>query len=123
MKNGSIKNKQENTRENFKPTVRVLKNIKASMIDKSYICKTLAPSYFLECLIYNSDNQNFRNSSYSEIAVAIINQFNSDLDNGSMENYLVQNEQRKLFGSEDQQWDINDASTFVGQLIKFWNEF
>ena len=123
LKNGSEKNKKGNTRENFKPTVRVLKNIKASMIDKGYISKTLAPSYFLECLIYNSDNQNFRNSSYSEITVAIINQFDRDLDNGNMENYLVQNEQQQLFGTEDQQWDINDASTFVGQLIKFWNEF
>lgn len=123
LKNGSIKNEQENTRGNFKQTVRVLKNIKASMVAKEYISKTLAPSYFLECLIYNSDNRNFRNSSYSEITAAIINQFSSDLDNGNMENYFVQNGQRKLFGLEDQQWDINDASTFVKQLIKFWNEF
>lgn len=123
LENGSIKNKQGNTGENFKPTVRVLKNIKASMVDKGYISKTLAPSYFLECLIYNSDNQNFINSSYSEIAVAIINQFSRDLDNGNMENCLVQNGQRKLCGLEDQQWDINDASTFVKQLIKFWKEF
>ena len=123
LKNGSIKNEQGNTGGNFKPTVRVLKNIKASMVGKGYISKTLAPSYFLECLIYNSDNQNFINSSYSEITVAIINQFSRDLDNGNMENYLVQNGQRKLFGLEDQQWNINDASTFVKQLIKFWNEF
>jgi len=123
LKNGSKKNKEENTSGNFKPTVRVLKNIKASMIDNGYISKTLAPSYFLECLIYNSDNQNFRNDSYSGISVAIINQFNRDLDNGNMENYLVQNGQQQLFGVEDQQWDINDASIFVSQLIKFWNEF
>jgi hypothetical protein len=40
-----------------------------------------------------------------------------------MATYLVQNEQRKLFGSEDQQWNIEDATTFVNQLIKFWNEY
>lgn len=123
LKNGSIKNRQENTNGNFKPSVRVLKNMKASMIDREYITKELAPSYFLECLIYNSQNSNFRQSYYSDIAVSIINQFSADLKNGNMANYLVQNEQRKLFGSEDQQWNIDDATTFVNQLIRFWNEY
>jgi hypothetical protein len=123
LKNGSLKNQQENTSGNFKPSVRVLKNMKAAMIDKGYITKTLAPSYFLECLIYNSDNINFRKNSFSEIAISIINQFSNDVNNGKMANYLVQNEQSKLFGTNDQQWNIDDATIFVNQLIKFWNEY
>lgn len=123
LKNGSIKNQQESTSGNFKPTVRVLKNIKASMVQKGYILKTLAPSYFLECLIYNSDNINFKQSTYQDIAVSIINQFHNDIQNGKMINYLVQNEQDKLFGISDQQWNIDDATLFVKQLIKFWKEY
>ena len=90
---------------------------------KQYILKTLAPSYFLECLIYNSDNINFRQSTYQEIAVSIINQFHNDIQNGKMINYLVQNEQDKLFGTTDQQWNIDDATFFVNRLIEFWNEY
>lgn len=123
LKNGSVKNQQEKTNGNFKPTVRVLKNIKASMVQKGYILKTLAPSYFLECLIYNSDNINFRQSTYQAIAISIINQFHNDIQNGKMINYLVQNEQDKLFGNTDQQWNIDDATLFVNQLIKFWKEY
>ena len=123
LKNGSIKNQQENTNGNFKPTVRVLKNIKASMVQKGYITKKLAPSYFLECLIYNSNNGNFKQNSYSEMSVSIINQFQNDIQNSTMINYLVQNEQGKLFGTNDQQWNIEDAKLFVNQLIKFWNEY
>ena len=123
LKNGSIKNRQENTNGNFKPSVRVLKNMKVSMVNKGYITKELAPSYFLECLIYNSENSNFQSNTYQQIAVSIINQFSTDLKNGSMANYLVQNEQRNLFGSEEQQWNIEDATTFVNQLIKFWKEY
>lgn len=123
LKNGSIKNRNENTNGNFKPAVRVLKNMKASMVDKGYITKELAPSYFLECLIYNSDNSNFRNSTYSDIAAAIINQFYKDNKDGTMVDYLVQNEQLKIFGNQDQQWNMADATTFVTQLVKFWNEF
>ena len=123
LKNGSLKNKQTNTNSNFKPTVRVFKNMKASMINNGYITKELAPSYFLECLIYNAENSNFRYQTLGEIAVAIINQFNSDLGNGAASNYLVQNQQRKLFGAGDQQWNLEDATTFANQLIKFWNEY
>ena len=123
LKNGSIKNQSENTSGNFKPVVRVLKNMKAAMVNSGYITKTLAPSYFLECLIYNSDNINFRKSTYGEIATSIINQFDRDLKNGKMINYLVQNEQNKLFGMEDSQWDIGNATIFVAQLIKFWNAY
>ena len=123
LKNGSIKNRQENTNGNFKPSVRVLKNMKAAMVNRGYITKELAPSYFLECLMYNSNNSNYRKSTYSDIMVSIINQFYNDNNDGTMTTYLVQNEQRKLFGSEDQQWNIADATTFVTQLIKFWNEY
>jgi hypothetical protein len=123
LKNGSIKNRQENTNGNFKPSVRVLKNMKATMVNRGYITKELAPSYFLECLMYNSSNSNYRKSTYSDIMIAIINQFYNDNNDGTMATYLVQNEQRKLFGSEDQQWNIADATTFVTQLIKFWNEY
>ena len=123
LKNGSVKNRQENTNGNFKPSVRVLKNMKATMVNRGYITKELAPSYFLECLMYNSANSNYKKNNYSDIMVAIINQFYNDNNDGTMAGYLVQNEQRKLFGSEDQQWNINDATTFVSQLIKFWNEY
>ena len=40
-----------------------------------------------------------------------------------MASYLVQNEQRKIFGNDEQQWSIANATTFVTQLIKFWNEY
>jgi hypothetical protein len=73
--------------------------------------------------MYNSSNSNYRKSTYSDIMIAIINQFYNDNNDGTMATYLVQNEQRKLFGSEDQQWNIADATTFVTQLIKFWNEY
>tara|TARA_E500000318_G_scaffold102506_1_gene106858 strand:- start:2004 stop:2921 length:918 start_codon:yes stop_codon:yes gene_type:complete len=123
LKNGSIKNRQENTYENFKPSVRVLKNMKATMVNRGYITKELAPSYFIECLMYNAKNSNYRKNTYSDIMVAIINQFYNDNNDGTMAEYLVQNEQRRLFGSEDQQWNKTDATTFVSQLIKFWNEY
>ncbi len=97
--------------------------MKAAMLSKGYIDKELAPSYFLECLMYNSSNENFRENNLSEIIVNIINQFYRDNKDGSISNYVVQNEQRKLFGTGEQQWNLNSASHFISQLIKFWSEY
>lgn len=121
--NGSIKNSSENTNGRFKPVVRILKNIKATMIKKGNIIEGLTPSYFLECLVYNSKDSNFRKTHFREIIVAIMDQFHQDIESGTIANYLVQNKQRKLFGNEDQQWNITYAKIFIKQLIKFWLEY
>jgi len=39
------------------------------------------------------------------------------------QNIWFKTSNEKLFGSEDQQWNIEDATIFVNQLIKFWNEY
>lgn len=119
--NGVTKNTQTNTYANFKSIVRIIKNIKATMVNKQIINKKLAPSYFLECLIYNARNNHFRKHSYTPICADIISQFALDIRTEDFEEYLVQNEQRKLFGIGNQQWNVNDAKKFVGHLLNFWN--
>lgn len=49
--NGIAKN--ERTQGEFKRIVRVFKNVRDSMIDDGTIRENLAPSYFVECLLYN----------------------------------------------------------------------
>lgn len=121
LNNGSRKNSR--TSSNYKPSIRVLKNIKARMIERNYIQKDTAPSYFLECLLYNSDDANYCQQTYGGILLAILRQFKRDMESGAMSQYLVQNEQRNLFGNEMQQWNTTDAYQFVTQIIKFWNEY
>ena len=43
----------------FKPTVRILKNMRNAMIAQGYIKDGLAPSYFLEGMLYNVPNGQF----------------------------------------------------------------
>ncbi|WP_282111697.1 nucleotidyltransferase domain-containing protein [Maribacter stanieri] len=120
--NGVIKNSQIKTLGNFKKIVRIFKNLKATMVSHGQIGKKVAPSYFVECLVYNARNNHFKKYSYSPIIVDIINQFASDILSGEIHNYVVQNEQRKLFGSGDQQWSVDNATIFVTQLVKLWKK-
>ena len=45
--------KHQGTRQWFKPTVRIYKNLRNRMIDEGLIDEGLAPSYYLEGLLYN----------------------------------------------------------------------
>lgn len=118
--NGASKNQICNN--NFKPTIRIIKNIKARLVNSGIISSSLAPSYFIEGLMYNMPNVDFQNSTHSSRVLAILKTFHSYSDS-QFESLLCQNGRRYLFGSSKQQWNIADCRIFRDQLIKFWNEF
>lgn len=48
--------KHQGTNSWFKPTVRVFKNIRNRMIENGYLQEGIAPSYFLEGMLWNVPN-------------------------------------------------------------------
>lgn len=118
--NGASKN--QNCNSSYKPAIRIIKNIKSILVSNGLIERSLAPSYFIEGLLFNMPNNDFLNSSYQSRILAILNTFYSYSDT-DLQNLICQNKQRYLFGNSDQQWDITDCKYFRNQLIKFWNEY
>jgi len=114
-------NKNSDCSSNYKPTVRIVKNMKSRMVDKGLIDKSIAPSYFIECLMYNISNSNYIHATYSDTIMSILNSLNNFQD-GEMKKLICQNEQRYLFGTSDQQWNLVDCKILISQLIEFWNE-
>lgn len=51
--------KHQATSNRFKPSVRVVKNMRNAMVDAHYIGDGVAPSYFLEGMLWNVPTQNF----------------------------------------------------------------
>lgn len=51
--------KHQATNQWFKPTVRILKNMRNGMASAGLIEKKIAPSYYLEGLLYNVPNDKF----------------------------------------------------------------
>ena len=51
--------KHQKTSGWYKKSVRMFKNIRNYIKENNYIPNNLAPSYFLECLLYNMPNENF----------------------------------------------------------------
>jgi len=116
------KNQNYRTSSNYKSTARIFRNIKAHLVITGEINSNLAPSYFVECLIYNGKDNCFTQNTYQLKVYELLQQFVSDFADNSVNNYVCQNEQRQLFGNGDQQWNKADAEKFLAQIIKLWDK-
>ena len=76
----------------------------------------IAPSYFLECLLYNVPNANF-GPTFRDTYYKVVNCLNGyDITNLS-----CQDEQLQLFGDEPEQWSVRKANQFIAALAQLWN--
>lgn len=120
--NGVNKNQNFRTNGNYKSTVRIFRNIKANLVQSGKINSASAPSYFVECLIYNGNDNCFSQNTYQSKVYELLKQFSSDFADNSVDNYVCQNEQRMLLGNGDQQWNKADAKSFLDAVVNLWND-
>jgi hypothetical protein len=110
--------KNGRTNSNFKPSVRMFKNARSYLIDKGVLTSDVAPSYFLECFLYNVPDRcylNSRKDTYWEVLTW--------LRGNNWEQFVCQNQQDSLFGYASTQWDINDAVRLVQALMDLWDNW
>ncbi len=117
-KNGVQKNAQFVTNGWFKPTVRIFKNARTYLINKNVISSKIAPSYFLQCLLYNVPDR-FFGYSYNRTFLNIL----TWLYETDISNCICQNGQIDLFGNTPEQWSLGDANILKNALINLWNNW
>lgn len=116
--NGQAKNADGVTDGNYKPTVRMFKNARKHLVDHGALKETVAPSYFIECLLYNMPNALFVNSR-PDTMLGILRYLNrGDLD---MSKYVCQNGRIYLFGGTPEQWRMDIAQTYIKTVTSLWN--
>lgn len=116
--NGVRKNDQSNTSGWYKPTVRLFKNTRTYLVDQGTIAEDLAPSYFLECLIYNVPNAQF-GGNYQETFCNVVNWLSA----ADLNRFICQNGLLSLFGNTPEQWSTEAARSLVNALIGLWNNW
>lgn len=108
LRNG--KQKDAETERRFKPIVRVFKNARNR-------CENLdadvAPSYFIECLVYNIDNAVFWQPLHVAYPACVewLHDHRADLPEFVCQNGLV-----KLFGDGRQLWNVESALKLIAAL-------
>ena len=111
--------KHQGTNQWFKPTVRIIKNMRNRMIDGNYIKEGLAPSYFIDGMLYNVPTTSF-GSGYANTFAAVVNW----LLKADRSQLLCANEQYYLLNAVSPvTWRAEDCTAFLNALVKFWNDW
>jgi hypothetical protein len=117
--NGIRKHSESGTNGWYKPTVRMFKNFRNYAIEHGVISANVAPSYFVECLLYNVPDDAFGESLQNTFVRAW-----NWLWAGCVADQLrCQNRQMQLFGLNPEQWNVADANCFLNALLGIWNNW
>jgi len=118
--NGVEKNK--NAGSNYRTTTRIIKNMKARLVEMGRIDKTLAPSYYVESMLYNVPSGSFNQSYFQDIIGIILHFLSTQANTGQLSKFLCQNKCRYLFSGNDPHWNEQQCKTFIQQLNQLFNE-
>lgn len=111
----------------YKKTVRMFKHAKEKLLDQHLLSYSgIAPSYFVECLIYNVPDNLFVKDNYDSF-LNVLNWLNqnkyriSELKCPNGKHYLF-NEGFVSFESQYvyKRWNADDARKFINALVDLW---
>lgn len=107
---------------NYKETVRIFKNARDYYNEHwNSIWSIDAPSYFIECLIYNIPEQILKRSSRSQRFDEVLEYLE---DGGTdLSSFTQVSEMELLFGNSNTQWDLDSAETMVTRLRELWDDW
>lgn len=116
-KNGVEKNRETN--QAYKSIVRILKNAKNDMVEKSIIYDDAMPSFLLECLVWNVPNENFRYTTWRARTRAVLAKaFNDTLAKENSWDYVEISNMKWLFRGQTK-WTHQTANVFLGRLWSY----
>jgi hypothetical protein len=116
----NLTSKHQNTNKWLKPMVRVLKNLREKLVDDGHVTAGVAPSYYLEGLLYNVPNEKFT-TSFQDCFVNAMNWIQKEADKSKLvcasEQYYL------LWENSHTSWSKANCETFLEAAIKLWNEW
>jgi len=116
--NGVAKHSAAKTNGWYKPTVRMFKNARTYLVDHGTLSGDVAPSYFLECMVYNVPDAAF-GKSYQDTFIAAWNW----MRRAKVDSFVCQNEQLPLFGNTPEKWDALRANQLLDALKNLWENW
>ncbi|WP_321900390.1 nucleotidyltransferase domain-containing protein [Burkholderia cepacia] len=109
--------KNQATNEWFKHIVRIFKNARERMIEQGLLAEGVAPSYYIEGLLYNVPTYCFGNA-YQATVLSCLNW----LCNVDRTKFLCANSQYMLLnGNVNVTWNSRDCDAFLRAFVLLWN--
>ena len=85
------------------------------LVEKKVLTKNDAPSYFIECLLYNVPDNLFK-PKLAPTYTGIVDWLKKE----ELKDFECQNGRVDLFGSAQEQWSVKKARAFVRALQGLW---
>ncbi len=109
--------KHQSTGGRLKPMVRIFKNLRTSMVESGELQDGVAPSYFIEGMLYNVPNDRFMGSLQQQF----VNALNWLLE-AQRDQLLCANEAYYLVRDADHNcWPVANFLTFLNSAVARWN--
>jgi hypothetical protein len=108
--------KHQLTESWFKPTVRLYKNMRNHLVDSGLLKDGVAPSYFIEGMLYNVPNALF-GKNFSDTLVATL----SYVVNTDRSKFRCANGIHMLLGNSPVTWSADNCEIFLGAVARLWN--
>jgi len=115
----NLTQKHQNTDQWFKPTARILKNLRSRLVSEGMLEAGVAPSYYLEGLLYNVPDDKFGRNYAETFASAI--------------NWILESDRSKLVCANYQYfllhpelpvtWREDKLDAFLAAAVDLWNQW
>lgn len=116
----NLTTKHQDTSRWLKPMARVFKNIRSRMVEDGLIESGIAPSYYIEGLLYNVPNAKLT-SSHEDCVVNILNWYRQEASKGDL---LCANEQYYLLRDGVHTcWPQANCDAFIEAAVELWNNW
>jgi len=111
--------KHQDTGDRFKPLVRIFKNMRNRLVDEGKLRDGVAPSYFIEGLIYNYPTPLFT-GAFTDLAPAAMRW----LWQADPSRLMCANGLDPMFGpNPDLSWKIGDYTAYLTAVSNLWNDW
>jgi hypothetical protein len=111
--------KNQNTAEWYKHIVRIFKNGRQKLIEDGALSTGVAPSYYIEGLLYNVPNAHF-GGSYSASVFNCLKY----LSETNRSQFMCANKQYLLLdGNADVTWSSANCTVFLSSFVDMWNRW
>ncbi len=115
----NLTTKNQATSEWYTHVIRIFKNGRQKLIDDGVIAIGVAPSYYIEGLLYNVPTSNFGTSYNASVFNCL--KYLSEADRS---HFRCANDQYPLLdGNADVTWSSANCTAFVNGFIEMWNQW
>jgi hypothetical protein len=112
--------KHQDSSKWLKPMVRVMKNLRSKLVNDGLIKAGLAPSYFIEGLLYNVPSEKF----HTDYETCFVNSINWLRQNSEKSKLVCANEQYYLLWDDTPtSWPPANCDAFLDAAVELWNNW